>query len=67
MLGEDIIVLLSFYPEGHGELEHKSLFCVVVCIGMAETQQGSCVGTTLSRGTYVAGAPPAPHSPFFSY
>lgn len=37
MLGEDIIALLFFYPEGHGELEHESLFCVVVCIGMAKT------------------------------
>lgn len=26
VLGEDVTVLSSFYPGGHGELEHDSLF-----------------------------------------
>lgn len=27
MLGEDVTVLSSFYPGGHGELEHESYLC----------------------------------------
>lgn len=49
MLGEDVTVLLSFCFGGHGELEPGSL-CAWM-IGMAEMEQGSCIGTTVSGGT----------------
>lgn len=41
VLGEDMTVLPSFYPGGHGELERKSSVCVV---GWMDWDGGEVIG-----------------------